>query len=126
MSGRVLALAAALLAIGCFDTTDPPDPVPGPLTYQLVSPHPYEGAVLFSVPAGEVREVVPVDRFAEVLLHEENGTLFVVVSHRWGGPLDFRVEAADTRIPPQPVLLQVVGPDNHRRALTDYALEVVP
>lgn len=120
-----IGLIAGLAVGGCSDT-GPRDPVPGPIAYRLVSPAGDEGALLFRVAADRVTQVSQAAPGGSVVTHVEAGLLHVAVVSRFGGPLRFEVQVADTAAPPELTLVQVVGPNNERRSAAGYALEVVP
>jgi hypothetical protein len=124
---RPLLLLILLTLWACDDATPPPDPVPGPVTYRLASPHGDEGAVLFTAPAAAVTDVIP-DCPAcgdQVVTEEAGGVLHVAVIRLLSGEIRVRLEVADVDAPPTLTLLEVVDPSNRPRALDGYALEVV-
>jgi len=123
----IVTLLSLIVLTACGDTTPPPDPVPGPLAYRLVSPNGDEGAALFSLPAGAVTDVAqdPAAAGTRTLFHEDDGVLYVAVIGTGHGEIRFRVEARDTRAPPAITLVEVVDPTNRIRPLAGYSLEVV-
>lgn len=128
--GRLRAVLLVLLAVAltqCDSGTGPPTGSPGTVTYRLVSPNGAEGALLASVPAAEVGGVGGGAGLTQVITSSSDGTTHVAVIHRFGAEgLSFELEVGDTSAPPVATLVEVVGPDNVRRSLSGYSLEIVP
>lgn len=125
--GRVLALLLVMALTQCESGTQPPGGEPGALTVRLVSPDGAEGGFLVALPSAEVTDVEEGDGIRRVIARDHEGTTYVAVTHRFGAEgLSFELYVTDTSAPPEPTLMQVVGPDDARRVLDGYTLEVVP
>lgn len=118
-------LVAALT--GCESNTDPPVGSPGTVTYRLVSPNGAEGALLAAVATADVVGVGEGDVLRQVLARSLEGTTYVAVIHRFGTEgLGFALDVSNTSAPLEATLVEVVGPNNARRSLSGYSLEIVP
>jgi hypothetical protein len=122
-----LAVALAQCTSGTEPGGDPPPGTPGTVTYRLVSPNVVEGALLVSAPAAAVLAAPGGGALTEVITQRVGDVIYIAVVHRFGiDGLTFDLEVADVDSPPELTLVEVVGPDDHPRALAGYALEVLP
>lgn len=125
--GGVLALFLVVALTQCESGTQPPGGEPGPLTIRLVSPEEAEGGFLVALPSAEVTSVQEGSGIRRVIARDHEGITYVAVTYRFGAQgLSFELHVTDTSAPPEPTLMQVVGPDDARRVLDGYTLEVVP
>lgn len=125
--GGVLALLLVVTLTQCESGTQPPGGEPGAVTIRLVSPEGAVGGFLVALPSAEVTGVEEGDGIRRVIARDHEGTTYVAVTHRFGAEgLSFELDVTDASAPPEPTLMQVVGPDDARRILDGYTLEVVP
>lgn len=124
--GGILALLLIVALTRCESGTQPPGGEPGAVTLRLVSPNGAEGGFLVALPSADVTGVEEGDGILRVIARDHEGTTYVAVTHRFGtGSLSFELYVTDVSAPPEPTLMQVVGPDDARRMLDGYGLEVV-
>lgn len=117
-----LLLAGAMTAC---DSLQAPDPEPGALRGELVSPEGNEAGLVAELVGPEIRNIEMVT--GPVFTHAEGDTTRVVLIRNVPGVVQFRVEVPNVHDPPGVHLLEVTDAGNRPiSSFSDFRIEFAP